>query len=124
MDSISDPESLRGCANVPFDEETHPVTQEEFESVTERVDSHAVVGITNDEEDVLLMNDGSHGWTLIAFPVEPGRTGQLSLVRRQRDYSVSRSSLSRWNSFAISTSASRAMMASALRCTTWFFVLQ
>lgn len=72
MHSLCDPESLRGRASVPFHEETQSVAQAEFESVAESVDSHAVVGITNDEDDVLLMNDGSHGWTLLAFPVEHG----------------------------------------------------
>lgn len=71
MDSFADPETLRGRAGVPFHEDTRLVSREEFESVAESTDSHAVVGITNDEGEVLLMNDGSHGWTLIAFPVEP-----------------------------------------------------
>jgi hypothetical protein len=73
MDSFSDPESLRDRVGVPFDEETQRLSSEEFESVTEGVDSHAVVGMTNDKGDVLLMNDSSHGWTLLAFPVESGQ---------------------------------------------------
>ncbi|WP_114579616.1 hypothetical protein [Saliphagus sp. LR7] len=73
MNSFSNPESLRDQAGVPFDEEIQQLPPEEFESVSESVDSHAVVGITNEDGDVLLMDDGSHGWTLIAFPVERGQ---------------------------------------------------
>lgn len=72
MDSFSDPEDLRDRTGVPFHEDVRRLPADEFESVTEELDSHAVVGITNDEGDVLLMNDGSHGWTLVAFPVERG----------------------------------------------------
>lgn len=72
MDSFSDPESLRGRPSVPFREETRSLTRKEYESIAEEVASHAAVGITDDDGDVLLMNDGSHGWTLVAVPVEPG----------------------------------------------------
>lgn len=73
MDSFSDPESLHDRTGVSFHEETQQLPPEEFESVAEDVDSHAAIGITNEEGEVLLMNDGSHGWTLIAFPVEHGQ---------------------------------------------------
>ena len=73
MDSFSDPEDLRDRAGVSFHEEVRQLPADEFESVAEELDSHAVVGITSDEGDVLLMNDGSHGWTLIAFSVEHGK---------------------------------------------------
>ncbi|SER68527.1 NUDIX domain-containing protein [Natrinema salaciae] len=72
MDSFSHPESLRDRESIPFHEETRSVDRTAFESIAEDVDSHAVVGITNDEGAVLLQNDGSHGWTLLAFPAEPG----------------------------------------------------
>ncbi|EMA19132.1 hypothetical protein [Haloarcula argentinensis] len=58
----------------------------EFESVAAKVDSHAAVGITNDDGEVLLMNDGSHGWTLIAFPVDP--TEDWTAVTRQEAESL------------------------------------
>jgi hypothetical protein len=70
--SLHDPEQLRDREDVPFDEETHVVDREEFEATRENVDSHVVVGVTNGEGEVLLMDDGSHGWTLAAFPAEPG----------------------------------------------------
>ena len=72
MKSFSDPESLHNRSGVPFREETRSVSQDEFESVVRNVDSHAAVGITDDEGNVLLVNDGSHGWTLIARPVDAG----------------------------------------------------
>ena len=73
MDSFSNPESLCDQAGVPFHEETQRLPPDEFESVAESADSHAAIGIINEKGDILLMNDGSHGWTLIAFPVERGQ---------------------------------------------------
>lgn len=84
MDSFSDPESFRDRVDVPFREETRRLPVDEFDSVTERVESHAVVGITNDEGDVLLMNDGSHGWTLPAFSVAQ-RTNWLERTRTEAE---------------------------------------
>ncbi|WP_058827497.1 hypothetical protein ACH9L7_19735 (plasmid) [Haloferax sp. S1W] len=72
MDSFSDPDDLRDRAEVSFHDEVRQLPADKFESVAEELDSHAVVGITNDDGDILLMNDGSHGWTLVAFPVEHG----------------------------------------------------
>ena len=43
MDAFSDPESLCDRTELPFREEIQRLPQEEFESVTERVDSHAVI---------------------------------------------------------------------------------
>ncbi|QLD85397.1 hypothetical protein HWV23_06530 [Natronomonas halophila] len=70
MKSLHDPEQLRDRADVSFHEETHVVDREEFDATRENVDSHIVVGVTNDSGEVLLVNDGSHGWTLAAFPLE------------------------------------------------------
>lgn len=81
MDPFTDPESLRNRATVPFQEETQRLSRE-FESIADSVDSHAVVGITNDEGEVLLMNDGSHGWTLVAAPVDSGE--DWTAIARQR----------------------------------------
>ena len=72
MQPLFDPESLRGHEDVTFLEETHTLDQEEFEAAYENLDSHVAVGVTNDEGEAMLMNDGSHGWTLTAFAVEPG----------------------------------------------------
>ncbi|MFT4885117.1 MAG: hypothetical protein ACI8U4_002637 [Natronomonas sp.] len=72
MKSLHDPEQLRDREDVPFDEETHVLGREKFEATRENVDSHVVVGVTNGEGEVLLVDDGSHGWTLAAFPADPG----------------------------------------------------
>ena len=72
MESLFDPEDLRDSEDVTFHEETHVVDREEFEATYEDLESHVAVGVTNDEGEVLLMNDGSHGWTLTAVAVEPG----------------------------------------------------
>ena len=69
MEPFSDPDTLRDRTGVPFHEETRTVAPEDYESVAAGLDSHAAVGIADDEGDVLLMNDGSHGWTLVAVPV-------------------------------------------------------
>ncbi|WP_254547193.1 hypothetical protein [Halomarina pelagica] len=71
METLFDPESLRSHEGVTFLEETHIIDKKEFEAARENLDSHVAVGVTNDEGEVLLMNDGSHGWTLTAFTVEP-----------------------------------------------------
>lgn len=84
MDSFSDPEDLRGRSGVSFREEVRRLPADEFTSVAGQLDSHAVVGITNNEGDVLLMNDGSHGWTLIAFPVEHGEDW-VSVAQREAE---------------------------------------
>ncbi|AHZ23057.1 hypothetical protein E6P09_01815 [Haloferax mediterranei ATCC 33500] len=87
MVTLEDPEQLRDRENIAFHEETHIVGHEEFESCRDDLDSHVAVGVTNDASEVLLMDDGSHGWTLTAFPAEPGddwvataREGVQSLI--------------------------------------------
>lgn len=75
MDRLVDPESLHGREDVAFAEETVRLDEDEADAVREDVgswDSHAVVGVTSHVGDVLLMNDGSHGWTLLAVPVADG----------------------------------------------------
>lgn len=84
MDSFSDPEELRDRTGVPFHEEVRRLPPDEFDSVAGELDSHAVIGITNDEGDVLLMNDGSHGWTLTAFAVENGENW-VTVVQREAE---------------------------------------
>ncbi|MGB9957274.1 hypothetical protein ACOZ4B_12900 [Haloferax prahovense] len=79
MNSFSDPDHLWNRVEVPFDDETRQLPSEAFESVAERVDSHAVVGAKG---DVLLLDDGSHGWTLLAFPVEHGKDW-LAVARQE-----------------------------------------
>jgi hypothetical protein len=75
VESLTDPETLRGREDVEFVEEEFVLGREEYEEVRERMatwTSHAVVGIIDDDGATLLANDGSHGWTLPAFPVESG----------------------------------------------------
>lgn len=72
MDALHEPESLRDRPEVEFIEMTETLPAPDFEAARERIESHAVVGITNTDGEVLLMNDGDHGWTLTAFPVEDG----------------------------------------------------
>lgn len=70
MDPLHDPDSLRDHPDVDFIDATETLPAMDFEETRERIESHAVVGITNTDGEVLLMNDGDHGWTLTAFPVE------------------------------------------------------
>lgn len=72
MDSLLDPEAFRDVDDVAFDEETLVLEAGAFESTRRDVDSHVAVGITDGDGRVLLWNDGSHGWTLPAFPVDAG----------------------------------------------------
>lgn len=72
MDALYDPESLRDRPDIEFVEERQPIPTAEFDTTEDRIESHAVVGITNTNGEVLLMDDGEHGWTLTAFPVEDG----------------------------------------------------
>lgn len=65
---VTDPESLRDDA-VDVGDETHVVDSEDLASAR-ALGSH-VVGVVADR-GVLLQNDGHHGWTLPAFPVEDG----------------------------------------------------
>lgn len=70
--SLTDPESLFDRDDVDVRETVHTVDRETFETARDELDSHAVVGLADEAGSVLLMNDGSHGWTLVAVPVEAG----------------------------------------------------
>lgn len=72
MDSLTDPGRLYEDADVDWRDRTHAVDAEVFEETRERVDSHAVVGVTDDAGRVLCHDDGSHGWTLPAATVPDG----------------------------------------------------
>lgn len=54
VESITDPESLRGRTDIRFHEETDFVDKETFDMV-DGLDNLAVVGVTNDDGDVLVM---------------------------------------------------------------------
>lgn len=72
IDALTDPETLHDNPGIEFLEETHTYDSETFASVHEDlapVGGWVVVGVTNDEGQVLLMDDGSHGWTLPAVSV-------------------------------------------------------
>lgn len=80
METLFDPESLRGREEVEFHETTTVFDPEEFDAIRddlETLDSHVVIGVTNDVEEVLLIDDGSHGWTLTAVPSNPARIESL-----------------------------------------------
>lgn len=72
MDSLSDPGRLHDDADVDWLDRRHEVDGEAFERVRDRVDSHAVVGVTDDDGRVLCHDDGSHGWALPAATVPDG----------------------------------------------------
>lgn len=70
MDALFDPEQLceRGVKSQERVTEVEPAAFEAYRNL----ESFTVVGLTNRAGEVLLQNDGSHGWTLPAFAVEPG----------------------------------------------------
>ena len=73
MEPFTDPESLRNRDEIEFQTKTEILEKSEFNASREDLndlDNHAAIGLTNDQGEVLLQNDGSHGWTLIACPVE------------------------------------------------------
>jgi len=72
MDSLSDPGRLLDDADVDWRDRTHEVDAATFAETREHVDSHAIVGITDDGGRVCCHDDGSHGWTLPAATVPPG----------------------------------------------------
>lgn len=75
MKSFRDPEALRERPDITFREETErvdPAASANVRADLAALDSHVVVGVTNDADEVLLMDDGEHGWTLAAVPVEAG----------------------------------------------------
>jgi hypothetical protein len=69
MDSLSDPGRLFDDDRVDWRDRAHAVDAGAFEAVRERVDSHAVVGVTDADGRVLCRDDDSHGWTLPATTV-------------------------------------------------------
>jgi ADP-ribose pyrophosphatase YjhB (NUDIX family) len=71
MDSLTDPGRLLDDEDVDWRDRTHEVDAEAFEETREHVDSHAIVGVTDDAGRVLCHDDGSHGWTLPAATVPP-----------------------------------------------------
>ena len=71
MEGLADLDRFRDREDVEYTEESAVIDENEFETVREEYDSHVVVGVTNDDGAVLLTNDGTHGWTLPAFVVEP-----------------------------------------------------
>jgi ADP-ribose pyrophosphatase YjhB (NUDIX family) len=71
---FTDPESLRDREDVPFRAETKILDRETFETVSEQSetdDGAAIVGITNDDGEVLL-KDTCTGWLAPGGNVAPG----------------------------------------------------
>jgi hypothetical protein len=74
VESITDPESLRDRDDVRFTEETAVLDREMYESVrgqSETDDGAALVGVTNDDGEVLLKNTCT-GWLAPGANVAPG----------------------------------------------------
>lgn len=75
IDRLADPDALRDDDRVDWCEGTKQLPDDEFEHAREDLeplDGWAVVGVENDAGAVLLMDDGEHGWTLPAIPVDEG----------------------------------------------------
>lgn len=75
MRELTDPETLRDRDDVAFEQQTRRFDGEEADAVREQFpewDSHVAVGVLNDAGEVLLVDDGHHGWTLPAAPVGDG----------------------------------------------------
>ncbi|MFC3477966.1 NUDIX domain-containing protein [Halobacterium litoreum] len=79
-DALPDPETLAARDAVAYEETTTEVDADQFDAA-EAWDSHVVVGVA-DDRGALLQNDGHHGWTLPAFPVEPG-ADYAAVARRE-----------------------------------------
>lgn len=72
VESITDPESLRDRADVPFHEETDLVDEETLDVVAD-LDDVAVVGVTNESGEVLLRRlTEDCAWKLPVVPVPSG----------------------------------------------------
>jgi hypothetical protein len=71
IETLTDPETLRDHPAVEYLAETKEVPSDEFDQLREdlAVDGWVVLGLGNDAGAVLLMDDGTHGWTLPAIPV-------------------------------------------------------
>ncbi|MXV63674.1 hypothetical protein GS429_16730 [Natronorubrum sp. JWXQ-INN-674] len=65
-----DPESLRDRETVEFETETRTLSRAEFETAR-GLENHVAVGVTNESGEVLLVNDGSRGWTVPSVAVAP-----------------------------------------------------
>jgi hypothetical protein len=69
MDSLSDPGRFFDDDRVDWRDRAHAVDAAALDAVRDRVDSHAIVGITDGDGRVLCRRDESHGWTLPAATV-------------------------------------------------------
>lgn len=71
IETLTDPETLRDLPAVEYLTETKTFPSDEFDQLREdlAVDGWIVVGLENDAGAVLLMDDGTHGWTLPAISV-------------------------------------------------------
>ena len=68
-------EAYRDRDDVEFVTDAHDLEPEKYEDARERIDSldsHVAVGVNDESGDVLMVDDGHHGWTLPAFAFEAG----------------------------------------------------
>lgn len=75
LDSLSDPEALRGREDVPFDSVERVLEPEPFESLRERyekIDGVVQVGLTTEDGRLLLQGfDGASNWAPPGGEVDP-----------------------------------------------------
>ncbi|WP_267642313.1 NUDIX domain-containing protein [Haloarchaeobius amylolyticus] len=83
------PEDLLDRGSVDYVEQTHVLPAEEFEAARDRaetIDGGVVVGVTDDEDRVLLVqNDWSDGWILPGGGVEPGEDWEAAARREAEE---------------------------------------
>ena len=78
IDQLTNPRAFRDSDAVEYLTETKTLPNADFAAVHGDLADRggwAVVGVTNDADALLLMDDGSHGWTLPAIPVDDGGDG-------------------------------------------------
>jgi len=85
VDSLRDPASLLDHPDVDAETTTEPIEADDFPDAAAWTD-HVVVGVA-DDRGVLLYDDGHHGWTPPAFPLDDDEADAdedvLAVARRE-----------------------------------------